>query len=85
MIWIEKMKSDYSNYLFTLIRAGMTEEVNDTYPACPMSKVTDCKLEDLCDNLVYFLNALMFFTIFLGLAPNIFNDKEHIVSESSTL
>lgn len=25
-------------YLFTLIRAGMTEEVNDTYSACPMSK-----------------------------------------------
>ena len=25
-------------YLFTLIRAGMTEEVNDTYPDCPMSK-----------------------------------------------
>ena len=25
-------------YLFTLIRAGMTEEVNDVYPACPISK-----------------------------------------------
>ena len=25
-------------YLFTLIRAGMTEEVNDTYPACRVSK-----------------------------------------------
>lgn len=45
-------------------------------------KVTDCKLEGI---LVYFLNALMFFTVFLGLTPNIFDDKEHIVSESSAL
>lgn len=33
-------------YLFTLIRAGMTEEVNDVYTLLVQyQKVTDCKLE----------------------------------------
>lgn len=69
-------------YLFTLIRAGMTEEVNCVFCACPIVKRHGLFLVErgLCDHLVCLLNVSR-----SNCCLNIFGDKKHIASEGTAL